>query len=168
MASESELLPRRQKVILSLEWFLYTECVCSVMSDSLQPMDCSLLGSSVHGIFQTRILEWVAMSSCRGPSSPGITPVFPASSTLQVDSLPLGHQRGPYPWNNEGETPVTRRSVPTSNRSEEEKNWMWVELSVAWPAPACSSRDYPDWILSFWPSCLNQSSLISLLSCTIS
>ena len=24
------------------------------------PMDCSLLGSSVHGILQTRILEWVA------------------------------------------------------------------------------------------------------------
>ena len=25
------------------------------------PMDCSLPGSSVHGIFQARILEWVAM-----------------------------------------------------------------------------------------------------------
>ena len=26
------------------------------------PMDCSLLGSSVHGILQARILEWVAIS----------------------------------------------------------------------------------------------------------
>ena len=26
------------------------------------PMDCSLLGSSVHGIFQARVLEWVAIS----------------------------------------------------------------------------------------------------------
>ena len=26
------------------------------------PMDCNLLGSSVHGIFQARILEWVALS----------------------------------------------------------------------------------------------------------
>ena len=26
------------------------------------PMDCSLLGSSVHGIFQARVLEWVAMA----------------------------------------------------------------------------------------------------------
>ena len=26
------------------------------------PMDCSLPGSSVHGIFQARILEWVAIS----------------------------------------------------------------------------------------------------------
>ena len=27
------------------------------------PMDCSLPGSSVHGIFQARTLEWVAISS---------------------------------------------------------------------------------------------------------
>ena len=32
------------------------------------PMDCSLPGSSVHGIFQARILEWVAMPSSRGSS----------------------------------------------------------------------------------------------------
>ena len=38
------------------------------MSDSLQPMDCSLPGSSVHGIFQARILEWVAISFSRGSS----------------------------------------------------------------------------------------------------
>ena len=33
------------------------------------PMDCSLPGSSVHGILQARILEWVALSS-RGSSPP--------------------------------------------------------------------------------------------------
>ena len=32
------------------------------------PMDCSLPVSSVHGILQARILEWVAMPSCRGVS----------------------------------------------------------------------------------------------------
>ena len=36
---------------------------CSVLSDSLWP--CRLLGSSVHGIFQTRILEWVGISYFR-------------------------------------------------------------------------------------------------------
>ena len=30
---------------------------CAVMSDSLDPMDCSLPGSSIHGIFQARVLE---------------------------------------------------------------------------------------------------------------
>ena len=34
------------------------------------PMDCSLPGSSVHGILQERILEWVAMPSSRGSSQP--------------------------------------------------------------------------------------------------
>ena len=33
-------------------------------------MDCNLQGSSVHGIFQARVLEWVAISFSRGPSWP--------------------------------------------------------------------------------------------------
>ena len=37
---------------------------------TLQPMDCSLPGSSVHGILQVRILEWVFMPSSRGTSQP--------------------------------------------------------------------------------------------------
>ena len=32
------------------------------------PMDCSLPGFSVHGIFQARVLEWVAISFSRGSS----------------------------------------------------------------------------------------------------
>ena len=39
-----------------------------VMSDSCDPMDRSLPGSSVHGILQARILEWVALSFSRGSS----------------------------------------------------------------------------------------------------
>ena len=34
------------------------------------PMDCSLPGSSVHGIFQAKVLEWVAISFSRGSSWP--------------------------------------------------------------------------------------------------
>ena len=36
----------------------------------LLPMGCSPPGSSVHGILQARVLEWVAMSSSRGSSQP--------------------------------------------------------------------------------------------------
>ena len=43
---------------------------CSVMSDC-DPMDCNLPGSSVHGIFQARILDCVAISFSRGSSCPG-------------------------------------------------------------------------------------------------
>ena len=42
----------------------------SVVSDSCGPMDCGPPGSSVHGVFQARILEWVAISYCRGSSRP--------------------------------------------------------------------------------------------------
>ena len=49
--------------------------LCAVLSSVAQsfltlcdPMDCSLPGSSVHGIFQARILERVAISSSRGSS----------------------------------------------------------------------------------------------------
>ena len=35
------------------------------MSDSSDPMDCSLPGSSVHGIFQARVLEWGAIAVAR-------------------------------------------------------------------------------------------------------
>ena len=38
------------------------------MSDSVRPSNCSLPGSSVHGIFQERTLEWVAIPLCKGSS----------------------------------------------------------------------------------------------------
>ena len=56
-----------------------------------EPMDCSPPGSSVHGLSQARILEWVAISSSRGSSCPGIEP---ASSTMAGGSL-LSHQGSP-------------------------------------------------------------------------
>ena len=43
-------------------------CACSVTL--CDPMDCNLPGSSVHGIFQARILGWVAISSLRRSSQP--------------------------------------------------------------------------------------------------
>ena len=41
--------------------------LCPTLCD---PMDCSLPGSSVHGIFQARVLEWVAISSSRRAFQP--------------------------------------------------------------------------------------------------
>ena len=48
-------------------------CACSVTQlcpTDCNPMDCSLTSSSVHRIFQARILEWVAMPSSRASSQP--------------------------------------------------------------------------------------------------
>ena len=46
------------------------------------PLDCSLPGSSVHGIFQARIQEWVAFPSPGDLPHPGIKPMSPASPAL--------------------------------------------------------------------------------------
>ena len=58
-------------------------CVCSVTQSCLSlhnPMDCSLLGSSALGIFQARILEWVAISE--DLLDLGTKPMSPAYPTL--------------------------------------------------------------------------------------
>ena len=54
---------------------------CPTLCD---PMESSLSGSSIHGIFQARILEWVAISFSRASSRPRDRPGSPA---LQADSL---------------------------------------------------------------------------------
>ena len=54
---------------------------CPTLCD---PMDCSPPGSSVYGILQARILEWVAVPSSRGSSQPRD---WTQSPTLQADSL---------------------------------------------------------------------------------
>ena len=46
-------------------------------------MDCSLVGSSVHGIFQARILEWVAVS-------------FSSGSALPRDQTQVSHNTGRF------------------------------------------------------------------------
>ena len=58
------------------------------------PMDCSLPSSSVYGIFQAKVLEWVAVSFCRGSSQPqDRTPVFLiAGGRFSI----LSHQGSPH------------------------------------------------------------------------
>ena len=63
---------------------------CLTLCDA---MDCSLEGSSVHGILQARTLEWVSMPFSRGSSDLGIETASPVAPELQADSLPLSHWR---------------------------------------------------------------------------
>ena len=44
-----------------------------------ESMDCSLPGSSVHGIFQAIVLEWIAISFSKDLPNPGIEPGSPSS-----------------------------------------------------------------------------------------
>ena len=58
------------------------------------PMDYSLPGTSVQGILQARVPEWIAMPSSQGSSWPRDRT---GSPELQLDSLPLSHQGNPVP-----------------------------------------------------------------------
>ena len=60
--------------------------LCLTLCD---PLDCSPLGLSVHGILQARILEWVAIPLFRGFSWPREQTCSPA---LQADSYHLTYQ----------------------------------------------------------------------------
>jgi len=58
-------------------------------------MDCTPLGSSVCGILQGRILEWVACPPPGDLPDPGIELTSLMSPALQMDSLLLSHQGSP-------------------------------------------------------------------------
>ena len=61
------------KVLVYVMLFDNRDCVCSATQSSLilwYSMDCSVPGSFVHGIFQARIQEWVAIPSSRRSSPP--------------------------------------------------------------------------------------------------
>ena len=75
-------------------------------------MDCSLPGSSVHGISQARILEWVATSSSRGIFlTQGLNLRFLCLLHWQVDSVLAEH-----PWN---------KSRMTCNRNSQRIKSSW-------------------------------------------
>ena len=77
----------------------------SVVSDSLRPsMDCSLPGSSVHGILEARIREWGAISFSRDLPDPGIEPespalqaVGPAQNEIKYAECPKTYIKN-WPW----------------------------------------------------------------------
>ena len=70
-------------LVHSLKWKKTKSCL------TCNPKNCSPPGSSVHGILQARILEWVAISFSRGTSQP-------RNWTLQADALPTELLRKPW------------------------------------------------------------------------
>ena len=74
-------------------------CVCSVtqLCPTLgNPMDCSLPGSSVRGISQARVLDWVTISPFQGIFlTQGSNLCLLGLPYWQVDSLPLHHLGSP-------------------------------------------------------------------------
>ena len=77
---------------VNISSFLLRVQSCLTLRD---PMDCSLPGSSVCGIFQARILEWLPFPLPGDLPDPGIEPGSPA---LQEDSLPTELWIPVYVW----------------------------------------------------------------------
>ena len=63
---------------------------CPTLSD---PMDCGPPGSSIHGIFQARVLEWVAISFSRGSWNPCLPHCRQTLYCLSHRGSPLSHYR---------------------------------------------------------------------------
>ena len=83
-------------LVITSNFSSYKTGVCSVVQLCLtlcDLIDYSLPGSSVHGISQARILEWVAICSSRGSSRPrDQTCASCRQADWQADSIPLNHQ----------------------------------------------------------------------------
>ena len=107
----------------------------SVVSDSLQPMDCSPAGSSVHRLLQARILEWVAMPSSGWSSWPRDQTCLSCIPWIGRQILYHwatweGHLSGHYPsirrpWTTRQEQ---RQSPCTSVSSSVKWGWCWARI----------------------------------------
>ena len=85
---------------------------CLVMSDSCDCMDCSTPGFTVHGNFQTRMPEWVVISSFRGssPSRDGTV-----SAWIQQFLYLLSHQgTGKGQFSFQSQTRAMSKNVQTT------------------------------------------------------
>ena len=65
LITEKIILGEGNEIITNNSLSVLVAQLCLILGG---PMDCSPPGSSVHGILQARILEWVAMPFSRGPS----------------------------------------------------------------------------------------------------
>ena len=61
-----------------MHYFIVKVLVTQSCLTLCDPVDCSSLGSSLHGILQARILEWVEDPSPQDLPNPGIVPGCPA------------------------------------------------------------------------------------------
>ena len=102
-------------------------------------MVCSPPVSSVHGIIQARILEWVGLPfpSLGYLPNPGIKPASPA---LQADSLPLGFfptreahggELTKYRWGKQEASEVSSRTFFCRLWNKEQEFLRWVKVSGA-------------------------------------
>ena len=132
-------------------------CCCSVAQlcpTPSDPMDCSLPGSSVRGIFQARVLEWGAIAFSKGSLEEGANGLIrtgwtePEEGTNRAE---LGLEEGPAGsgpgWEGAGLRPREggARRPPGSDRRPRPQ-CLWVPARGTGPQPPCViySPNFPD------------------------
>ena len=92
-------------------------------------MDCSLPGSSIYGIFQARILEWIAISFSRGSSQPRDRTPY----CRQTDALPSELPGKPpgRSWES-GRGMGIKRPLQRAQRSQRLVCWGLAQSTGAW------------------------------------
>ena len=87
---------RPPRTFLFITFLLHACYITAVLSALCNPVDCSPPGSSVHGISQARILQWVVISFSRAPS--WCLTFFPRQEYCSGLSFPSpGHLPDPWP-----------------------------------------------------------------------
>ena len=116
-------------------WSCAVLCLVAKLCPTLcSPRDCSPPDTSVHGIFQARILEWVAILYSGGLPDPGISPMSLASPALAggfFTTVPVGEIKH---WS---QTSL----IPPANCLCWKWRWGWEEpslaASLAWICVSC-------------------------------
>ena len=115
---------------------------CVLVSQSCltlcNPMDCSSPGSSVHGMLQVRILEWVASPSSRDLADPGVQPELLMSPTFSG-----GFFTTSATW----EAPGRQWDLPAKSTGRTPTVWHPQSEPPAWHCPGLISL--VEWF-SFW------------------
>ena len=94
--------PREMKIGPHKHFYLnvYSEVKLLIHVQLCDPVDSSLRGSSIHGVFQARVLEWVAISFSRASSQPRILEwvaiPFSRESSQPRDQTQVSHSAGGF------------------------------------------------------------------------
>ena len=123
-------------------------------------MDCSLPGSSVHGIFHARTLEWVAISFSRRPSWPGdgtrVSRIADRHFTVWADeglNISISQNWFSLSRSTEGVTPFLFSLTSCLSffpLLPSRPLWVWVCCSGVsggwWGCPGCPAMLHPFWV----------------------
>ena len=102
--------------------------LCLVMSNSLQTMDYGLPGSHVHGIFQARMLEWVAISFSRDQTHVSLPWVSCTGSSSFTTELP-GKSSLP------GWVIMPISDIKLTENNQDQVEWKWWFIHIGFEVP---------------------------------